>query len=140
MPKLNAFDDLKFRYDWKTLIRTFTLIVLIAIALFIALNKSYFAMLFIARNMNGETTGIIYSRHVDERILQTAKTGNRIQKKLWVKYKYKVNGKTYSTGQLIDYSPLIANSLNHLQTYKLPVVVVIKYIEEHPEKSVIWMK
>lgn len=97
-------------------------------------------MLFNARNMDGEATAIIYSRNIDEQIMQSAKTGNNIDKELLVKYRYHVNGTIYSTWQKVDYAPLISNSLNHIRNAKLPLAVTVKYNKKHPEQAIIWLR
>ncbi|WP_316805428.1 hypothetical protein [Pedobacter nototheniae] len=136
MKKVNNF----VLYDWKTISQITCFFLLLVSVLFVAFNISYLAMLWQGIQKTAETSGEIYERKEVLTTTQTIGKGNITRlNKIQFKYSFIVNGIVHVDSCFLGHSFINSSVLTHLQTYKLPISVKIRYNPSRVNESVLWL-
>ena len=128
-----------FFLDWRSIVKTFLLLLFLAVAILFFLNFGYVKMLVLAQQMDHETNGQLIAREAKYSLTQSLTGNKKTIEYIKLTYQYKIDTLLVTDTYHLYYSLINATQLNKINSAQLPMAIKVKYNQTLPYESMVWV-
>lgn len=128
-----------FFLDWRSIIKTFLLLLFLVVSILFFLNFGYVKMLVLAQRMDHETDGKLIAREAKYSLTQSLTGNKKTIEYIKLTYQYKIDTLLVTDTYHLYYSLINATQLNKINSAQLPMAIKVKYNQTLPYESMVWV-